>query len=136
MTLMRVKSLGRRGSDYIVNGDPTDLVAAFFVQEEREEWEGQQFGVAHALPVVRAEVLPLLLQEPRRERLEEGDQGLRGRQACASDGTVRGPVWPRVIVLAASWGGRATAAVRPVAPSVALRRKSGAGWAALALGKV
>ena len=61
MMQLVVVILEHRGNDYGGNGDPSDLVAAFAVQEELEEFERQQFGVADAFPVLRAEVLPVLL---------------------------------------------------------------------------
>ena len=51
MMLLVVVNLERRGIDYGGNGDPSDLVAAFAVQKELEEFERQQFGVADAFPV-------------------------------------------------------------------------------------
>jgi hypothetical protein len=41
MMLLVVVNLGRREIDYGGNGDPSDLVAAFAVQEELEEFERQ-----------------------------------------------------------------------------------------------
>ena len=61
MMLLVVVNLGRREIDYGGNGDPSDIVAAFAVQEELEEFERQQFWVSDAFPVLRAEVLPVLL---------------------------------------------------------------------------
>ena len=86
--LLVVVGLRRREIDYGVNWDPSDLVTTFAVQEELEEFERQQFGVADAFPVFRAEVLPTLLEWACRERREEGNQGLRGGHAVVP-GTMR-----------------------------------------------
>ena len=61
MMLLVVVGLRRREIDYGVNWDPSNLVTTFAVQKELEEFERQQFGVADAFPVLRAEVLPVLL---------------------------------------------------------------------------
>ena len=81
MMLLVVVGLRLRVFGYGVNGDPSELVTTFAVQEELEEFERQQFGVADAFPVFRVEVLPVLLEWACRERLKEGDQGLRGGHA-------------------------------------------------------
>ena len=88
MMLLVVVGLRLRVIGYGVNGDPSELVTTFAVQEELEEFERQQFGVADAFPVFRAEVLPTLLEWACRERLEEGNQGLRSGHAAVT-GTMR-----------------------------------------------
>ena len=86
---VRVESLGWDGSDNVVDRVSSELVASFLMQEERNERRGQQLGVAHVLSVLRAEILPLVLREPRREGLEVGDELRMGGQASAGCGSVR-----------------------------------------------